>query len=223
MSTFYLIDFDFTLFNTPLGSAMVIEEVERRNPDTARIIEERLADYLRRGASFAIRNQMVELGGEELASEVEARFIERALGENMLLNGAAELIDFMRHRSTEFGILTYGSAPGQIMKIKSAGLGNVPFLVTDQLHKGNLISSWWSGDHFTLPDELGGGAFDHLVFVDDRLFSFVGVPPHVTAYWVQTGPVRDDPIDEVPSHVQPVATLKEVIALEEARLLIDKA
>jgi hypothetical protein len=223
MNTFYLIDLDFTLFNTRLGSSLVIKEVERLNPEVAHRIEERLADYSARGASFAIRDQIVELGGEALAAEVETRFITSASQQNMLIAGAAELIDFMTRRSLPFGILTYGSAPGQIMKINSAGLGDVPFLVTDQMHKGELISSWWTGDHFHLPRELGGGAYDHLVFVDDRLFSFTGLPGTVTGYWVQTGPIRDDPGEPTPQNVRPVATLTEVISLEQARLTIDKA
>lgn len=219
MSTFYLLDFDFTLFKTHLGSTMFIDELARAHPDEAYEIERRVAESLVTGVSFAIRDATVELIGEDETHDVEDRYIKRAQSEVLLFDGAHELMAFISDMGERFGILTYGSQLGQTMKIHAAQLTQVPFLVTDHKQKGALIAEWWDGTQFVLPRELGGGVADEIVMVDDRLFSFSGLPKHARGYWVQTGPARYDPVTDAPANVQPVLTLNDVIATEKDRHL----
>lgn len=218
MSTFYLIDFDFTLFKTHSGSSIFIEELAKAHPDEALEIERRVAESLVTGISFAIRDATVELIGEQETRVIEAQYIERARSERLLFDGAHEVMNYIETHDARFGILTYGSVLGQTMKIHAAQLADVPFMITDRKKKGELIAEWWRDDQFVIPELLGGGNADEIVLVDDRLFSFEGLPPQARGYWVQTGPARYDPVTDAPARVQSVDTLLDVIAAEEARL-----
>lgn len=224
MSTFYLIDFDFTLFKTHQGSTIFIEELAKAHPDEAFDIEQRVAESLVTGISFAIRDATAELIGEQETRAIETRYIERGKNQSLLFDGAHELMEAINNSGERFGILTYGSKAGQTMKVHAAQLSHVPFLVTDQKQKGAFIAEWWGGERFTIPDELGGGEADEIVLIDDRLFSFEGLPAHARGYWVQTGPAQYDPLIKAPANVRSVATLTDVITAEEEKLtLIDKA
>lgn len=217
MSTFYLIDFDFTLFKTHSGSSIFIEELAKAHPDEALEIERRVAESLVTGISFAIRDATVELVGEQETESIETHYIERARSEHLLFDGAHEVMDYIKTTGSRFGILTYGSERGQTMKIHAAQLQHVPFMITDHKKKGELIATWWKDGRFVMPELLGGGDADEIVLVDDRLFSFEGLPPQARGYWVQTGPARYDPVTDAPARVQSVDTLLEVITAEEAR------
>ncbi len=220
MNTFYLLDFDFTLFKTHAGSSIFIEELAKAYPDEAREIERRVAESLVTGVSFAIRDATVELVGELETHAIETQYIARARSENLLFDGVHEVMDYIETSGTRFGILTYGSVSGQTMKIHAAQLQHVPFMVTDHKKKGELIAGWWREDHFIIPESLGGGEADEIVLVDDRLFSFEGLPDHARGYWVQTGPARYDPVGDVPANVESADTLFEVIAAEKSRTLL---
>lgn len=217
MTTFYLIDFDRTIYDTIKGADIMIEELSRISEQSAETIRQQLQESDKISVSFAIRDRIVDLVGEELANKVEESFVKRAQSQTMLLEGTNELIDYIRSLGSPFGILTYGSPRGQEMKIRSAGMSEVPHLITDRSHKGALMAEWWQGDHFTLPTELGGGTADQLVLVDDRLLSFDGLPLNALGYWLAPELSVFDTIEHSPQ-VQTVASLREVIERETKRL-----
>lgn len=218
MRRFYLLDLDFTLFKTREASMILIDEVSRQYPDVARLIEARLEEYAITGVSFAIRDQIVGQIGEQHMQTIENRYIERAQATNVLFDGAHEIMHFISEHGSRYAILTYGSVRGQTMKIRAAKLDHVPFLVTDHKMKGELIASWLQDGVFMIPEQLGGGEADEVVLVDDRVFSFKGLPEQTRGYWVQTGPVRYEPVEAAPDMVVTAGTLHDVIVAERRAL-----
>lgn len=225
VKTYYLLDLDRTIFDTIGASDLLIAIVAEHSGELAHRIRTQIDEYNQIGASFAIRDVIVEQVGEERALDIEHAFIREGRSRSLLLPGARELMDSITRRDdATFGILTYGSIKGQRMKITAAGLQDVPCMITQQKHKGELIASWKQPDGYHIPSELGDRVASEIVFVDDRIFSFEGLPEEVIGYWITEELAALDAVEHA-MNVHPVRTLHEVIEREARRhdALIDKA
>ena len=216
IKTFYALDLDRTLLDTVKAADLFRSVVAEHDVVLAETLAQEVEDYSLRGKSFSMRDFIAERAGEPVTAEIEAKFIKVAATHNLLNAGAKELIAFIETLpDADFGILTYGSPSGQMMKIRAAGLASIRHLVTSEAFKGQQISSWRTQDGFySLPEPLGGGRAATVVLVDDKSFSFQGLASDCRGYWVSPlrGKGEDHPVDTI----TPVNSLAEVIAFERA-------
>ena len=219
ISTFYILDFDRTLFMTEKSVEIMRGIVALHNSELATVLEKRFEEYTLLGESFSVREFIVESVGEEEMEKIAAKYHETAMQYDLLHEGAKELLAYIRAEDgAQLGILTYGSQLGQDLKIRAAaGLENIPFLVTGETYKGALIASWRQNDGlYHLPEELGGYAVKTIVFVDDKPFSFKGIPIDCIGYLVKS--MYDAGLEKLPLNVKIVTNLNEVISGEKERL-----
>lgn len=138
-----------------------------------------LADTNQLKADF---DQLVEQGLERQAALVEFSRTHPATdySQKYLLPGAAELLRFLQQQAREqaigYGILTYGQIDWQRAKLAAAGLLTVPTMITDRTDKGALIAAWCQGKGYQMPAELGGQMAKQIILVDDKAYSFDGLP-----------------------------------------------
>jgi len=217
VSEFYLLDLDRTLLDTVKATELLRTAVSWYNAGLANQLTQLIEDYTLLGESFSMRDFILEQIGEAKTAEIEAKFIELAADQELLNPGASELIDYIRSKpNTGVGILTFGSPEGQAMKIKAAGLDDMPFLVTGETFKGEQISSWRDEQGiYNLPEEFGGVSATIIVFVDDKPFSFKGLAGDCRGYWIHS--LYDAGKEKIPFYVVPVEKLTDIIALEKAR------
>ena len=219
ISTYYLLDLDRTIFNTEKSTQVMRGVVALYDADLATALEQRFEEYTLLGESFSMRDFIVEHIGEEQMVRIESKYHEMAREQDLFNPGAKELLEYVRAKeATEVGILTYGSPLGQAMKINAAtGLEGIPFLVTAETYKGAQIASWRQDDDlYHMPEELGGASVKTLVFVDDKPFSFKGLPIDCVGYLVKS--MYDAGIEKLPINVTVVSDLSEVVAAEKKRL-----
>jgi len=220
MTTFYLLDLDRTILDTEKASALLIDLVAKESPKLAASLRIQVDVYNQHGTPFAIRDVIAEQVGEETAARLEEVFIDESQRQYLLLEGAEDLFAYTDNApERSFGILTYGSPKGQMMKLKATKLDTLPLMITQQKHKGELIMSWKVPDGYQLPSEYGGQLVDQVVLVDDRIFSFEGLPNDVRGYWVTDDLSLLDTVEHA-ANVKPVYSLQEVIDNEQ-RLLAD--
>lgn len=218
VKTFYILDLDKTLYDTTASIDVMRGVVGLHDTQLAAALERRFEEYERLGESFSMRDFIVEQVGEEEMRKIEVKFHDFAGTRDLLLPSARELIRYIGSlEQTACGILTYGSPLGQAMKIKAvADLEAIPFLVTSETYKGEQIATWrLPNGGYRLPDELGGMVAQSIVFVDDKPFSFKGLPIDCLGYLVKT--TYDAGVEKIPSVVKPVSSLKEVIEAEKYR------
>lgn len=218
LSTFYVLDLDRTLYDTIKATELMRGVVALHNTSLAASLEQRFEEYTSQGESFSMRDFIVENVGEEEMQKIELKYHETALQQDLLNPGAKELIAYIRSKeSADLGILTYGSPLGQAMKIAAAaGLEDIEYLITPETFKGSLIASWRQDDGlYRMPEELGGVTAASIVFVDDKPFSFKGLPIDCLGYLVKS--VYDAGIEKLPAQVHMVETLHEVVAAEKKR------
>jgi beta-phosphoglucomutase-like phosphatase (HAD superfamily) len=218
VATFYILDLDRTLYDTITATELMKGVIALHDTALAAALEQRFEEYISQGESFSMRDFIVENVGEEEMKTIEAKYHEMALQQDLLNPGAKELIAYIRAKEgAELGILTYGSQLGQEMKITAAkGLENIPYLITGETFKGALIASWRQDDgSYHLPEALGGFITKNIVFVDDKPFSFKGLPIDCRGYLVKS--VYDAGIENLPPYVVTVDNLTEVLTAEKRR------
>ncbi len=219
VETFYLLDFDRCLASTEKFQLLLERVVEKQTSIKVAEIRQARHDFI---GSFDlasyVRGRLTTMhqDGEERWIRIESEFVDMALGEDLLEPGAHELLHALDSRELPYGIVTYGGDAWQRAKIAAAGLLYVPHLVTDQKEKGVLIASWQREDGYQLPQELAGDdAFARrLVFVDDKPFSFWGLPANVRGICVT--PIEDAmevDMSLLPDNVEVAHGLGEVVRL----------
>ena len=215
IETFYVLDLDRTIFDTIKSTELMEGVIALHDAELSAALTQKFEEYSQLGESFSMRDFIVEQVGEDEASKIETAFEENAQTKDLLLPGARELMAYIRSLpNAALGILTYGSVLGQTMKITAGGLSDVPFLVTAETFKGAQIATWRGDDDlYHLPDELCGYTAKSIVFVDDKPFSFKGLPIDCRGYLVKS--VYDAGIEKLPSYVASVTSLSEVIAAEK--------
>lgn len=215
--TFYLVDLDRTLLDTATAADVMIDLIHDHSPEMATYIHDKLNELLGFGVSYSIRDAIAEKGGEEMARAIDEAFIEYGRIHNLKYEGADALLEFAAQSDKSgVGILTYGSPVGQQVKLRAAGFESIPTLVTDQKYKGKLLSEWQSNGLYKLPEEYGSVAVKEIVFVDDKVLSFDGVPEAVVGYWLTQEVSLLDAV-EYPENVTPVSTLTAIIEAEQER------
>lgn len=215
IATYYILDLDRTLLDTHAAADMMRDATSWSNASLAGELTQKIEDSSLFGEGFSLRDFIVEKVGEEGLVAIEAKYRELMLNKDVLMPGARELMEFIQSLpDTNFGILTYGSPTGQSLKIEASGLGAIPYLVTQETFKGDLITSWRiQPGMYQLPEELGGKTTSQIVFVDDKPFSFKGLAADCRGYWVKS--VFDAGMENLPSYVVPVENLDAVITLEK--------
>lgn len=224
VQTFYCIDLDRTTFDTSLFCDITVALVREHDAVLADDLDKAINDNLFFGATFLMRDMLIERMGVELTEAIEERrriLVQdvplKIAGTDTLLNAIA------RTESAAGGILTFGILDRQMVKVRLAGLEGYPMFVTDNKHKGSLISSWWNGSIFELPEDYGGVTADEIVLVDDHAGSFDGLPAHARGYLVEARAIA--PVGEgvVTSEFERTSTLETLLDREIERGRIDKA
>jgi hypothetical protein len=210
---FYILDFDRCLGRPDAFSALlekVLEDVSVVDPQIMRRARQQVE---KTGGSFdnahfirqvlTDRQQDVDV----IWAQIEAAFCHAAAQQDVFEPYAKELIDTLNVRHDRYGILTFGGQQWQTLKIKGAGLLQVPHMIVSNKAKGRLIASWRQSDGtFIIPAPLAGDQpvrAKRLVFVDDKLISFDGIPKEVIGVCVSPQATSDE-IAALPPNVKVV-------------------
>ncbi len=211
--TFFCIDLDRTLFDTERGANRMITIAEKEDPTLGTFFKEYRTAYAGFGVAISFYDTIVERAGEAVAQRVARQYVAEG-DEGLLLPQARNFMTALAEAvGKDWGILTYGSDSGQRLKIDAVGISTIATLVTNEPHKGQLITSWIASDGFRLPREYGGGIYQRVVLVDDRLQSFEGLPDGAVGYWLTEEVTALDEIP-MPRHVIAVKTLDDVLRHE---------
>lgn len=218
-NTFYCVDLDRTLFDTEKGADLMIAIAAAEDPRLGELFQANRAAYIGFGVGLSFYDTIVERAGETAAAAVASMYILKG-GEQLLLPGAKAFLGALKQRApSRVGILTYGSQRGQRLKVAAAHLSAVPLLVTDQPHKGELMTDWKTSYGFELPEAYGKQRVERVVLIDDRPQSFEGLPEGAAGYWL-AGDVTA--LDEVPLPAG-VVTVKSLTEVLKHEAMIDKA
>lgn len=225
--TFYVIDFDRTLVDSDKLLEVFIEVANEFFDIPREQIEKADREVKERGDSFdtasfvrdhlrarALEADSDEKDGELMWEELEKHFIHECRSLNMLLPGAAELLEWLEENDKRYGILTYGNFLWQRIKLTASGFNHVKHIVMQEKEKGRFISHWKQEDGtFKIPEEYGGGYAARIVTVDDKAVSFAEYPEGPSEGYLvhDEEKVLPSQMGEVPGNVRFMPTLMHVI------------
>jgi len=142
--------------------------------------------------------------------------------DSLFMPGVYELVRYLERQLLPYGIVSFGHQDWQTLKITAMGLGDVPRLIVDQSHKGEIIGTWQASEGFVIPTALGGGnalMSESIVLVDDKAISFAGLPESARGYWVRSTDLLQSQRGTIPNSVIPVEALDEIVAIEQSTAL----
>ena len=218
VETFYILDFDRCIGNTDALFDIFEKVVVEHTGLTAWSLRNVREEVEAVGDSFDtatyVRAQLHMAHQEDKWRELEEGFVAACAEVDMLLPGARELMAWFEENKLPFGTVTYGEATWQKLKLRAAGLGKMPKLITTNKHKGSVFQEWKQQDGtFVLPRELGSTVAKSLVLIDDKAVSFDNFPAEPShGYWVLPKThVLPSQKGSVPANVVRTAHLKEVL------------
>lgn len=212
---FQIIDFDRTIFDTSKFALLVTAELEAIRPGMGKSLDDRFeAAYKNRETFFVFRYIREEIGLDGLEGLIET-VINREGVDALLMPGARERLAFAEQIGTQqpaWGILTYGDADDQYMKLRIAGFKDVPTILLETPDKSEIIATWKNDDGtFTLPAEFGGHTVDVISLEDDKLRAFNNIVEGITGVWMKN-PLNELAEGEtIPEEVHPVNDMYESI------------
>lgn len=220
---FQAIDFDRTLFDTVRFVDEIILRISMFDPVVAQEIDVRFKESYASEKSFFILQYIRERIGEAQSDVFIDEVIREYPDDHFLLPGARERLTAapqLSNHTPSYGILTFGNAIDQILKVKIAGLDSVPLLITDTPHKSVVMKSWQNTDGtFTLPVEFGGGTVENIVLEDDKLKAFIDLPLGAKGIWLTDDPQADEQLKDMGTDVVAVRSLFESIDVLKATYL----
>jgi FMN phosphatase YigB (HAD superfamily) len=189
---YWCLDFDRCLGNVDVLFAHYVAALEENGLITPSEVSAARQEVEATKGSFDLIGYLrhVESISDEQLLITDELFIDKVKGDSTVrLPGAADLLAFLasEHRGA-FGIMTYGDPHWQLLKIKAAGLANLPRLVVSSPHKAREISTWYdaASQSYRLPTALAGvvKTADEVVLVDDKIAAFEGMHVQTRGYWV---------------------------------------
>lgn len=204
------LDADYTTFNTGLffdETVALIADAGILPPE--KIWAARAATEKTRG-SFDTMGYLADNGvPQDVIDDLCAVLAENKQGIDYVFPDAHRLLDQLTAAEVPFFTLTKGSMANQLSKLRSAGLDQYPYRVTDDVLKGRYIAAQQVGDRFDIPLTSGGQvSAKRGVLIEDKLQALEGLP---SALWlgilVVRGPMSEQPI---PEGVEVVTSLEEV-------------
>jgi hypothetical protein len=132
----------------------------------------------------------------------------------VVLPGTRDFLAFLQDNYPErYGILTFGNSRWQRMKLKAAGLDNLPCRIAGTPYKAREIASWYDeakgGYQLPQPFASAGEMITEVVLVDDKIVAFEDRHPSTTGYLVSSDLRMDD------GRVCSVGHLGEIINIEQ--------
>lgn len=214
---FYILDFDRTLADNDKLLEVFLQVADEYIDLPPEQIQAAAADVSKRGDSFDtagyVRDHLAARNRLDDWDRLEHWYVQETKSLDMLLPGAAELLELLDRSDYRYGMLTYGNPLWQRLKLAAARLNHIPHIIMTTKEKGNLITSWRQMSEYVLPQEFGGGTVEQIILIDDKAASFADFPVHpCRGYWVlpQGGELPSQK-GTVPSNVVRVSSLYDVI------------
>ena len=197
----YVLDLDRTLINSQVAADAVYQAAEENGISKSEL-EELQKQVEGSNGSFdvleAIKQKLSEATSAEETDEeasadeletklatIKARFLDVIDRDALLYDGAQALIEQLESEDIyiPYVIATYGGEDWQKWKLEAAGLIDKDYIVTTtELEKGAWIAREWLQDDGMYVPPLEEGErkqrlkAKHVVVVDDKRKSFVGLP-----------------------------------------------
>jgi hypothetical protein len=171
--------------------------------------------YVRRGESYNALSHVEGLSDPSLTEAIKHSFLEICEENPIVYDDAHPYLKFMEDRFISNLILTNGDQTWQELKLEAGDLDQYPYIVINNVSKGNVISSWQNPESglFSPPTEVLDISTPRLILLEDKLSGFVGFPKVCIGYIVDRDGelVNTIRIDDLRPNIKIVGGLNEIL------------
>lgn len=206
-------DYDRTFLDTNVAFTRFVEVCVGSGIDRAKLFAAKEQEEATAG-SFDVMGHLVKQGvSEGDMAGLYKSFVASSDPKELLYPDVPEYLERLIDSGLPNLIVTYGAPAWQEAKLEAGGLADSPHLITPKKHKGELITSWKVGDHYTVVASCGQILTGNsVVLVDDKAPSFNGLPDDCSGYLLQRGgEVLESQKGSVPPQVKTVNGLSEIV------------
>lgn len=208
-STLYVLDLDRTLLDVD-GAMLTAEEACRNlDIDFTKIKEDQQKSFARAVPYSPVSS--IENMGNDLLERFKDEFLKLADPAKLVFPDARRFLDKLDKTDSQYMILTYArDARWQELKMQGAQLDEVPHIILFHPKKSHDIADWIDTDGlFSVPLDTIRPAQD-IVFVDDRLRVFDGMPENCKGFYLKRTDWQDD-LGDTAQDITQIASFDELI------------
>lgn len=204
----YIIDLDRTLIDVEKVMEVTGAVCKEMGIDFKKIYKDQ-QDLSKRGTAYSPFGYISKRARVDI-NQFRARFIERSKNGRILFSDSQDFIDSLKRNSFDFLILTHGVDDSwQELKIKAAGLSDIPYVIVKDRYKSRFISNWFSNGHIH-PGIDRLSIYKRCIFVDDRKEAFIDMPDNCQGYLLdRTEKLSEQAVDQV-TGIKVIKTLSEI-------------
>ncbi|HEX5456072.1 MAG TPA: hypothetical protein VFW77_01765 [Candidatus Saccharimonadales bacterium] len=207
--TLYILDLDRTLLDVDMAMSIAEEACHNLGVDFSKIKEDQQRSFARAVPYSPLAT--LEDMGDGVLERFKQEFLKLAGPARLVFPDAKRYLDKLEHAGKQYMILTYArDARWQELKMQGAGLDNIPHIIIFHPKKSHDIDSWRSKDGlFNVPLDTISPASE-VVFVDDRLRVFDGIPKNCKGYYLKRSDWQDD-LSDIGKDITQIASFDELI------------
>lgn len=186
VDVFTVLDMDRTLLDTDAVTERLCRQLEHHGVSPRQIEADLVFIRKQEGKSFSLLEYLEAQYGPELFSIVKQEMQERVGrddAEELLCDGAPELLRALDDTDIPYAILTFGEPANQdfkltlLRKLLGRSTADLHATVTDVSHKATWLAEAWAAENgFEIPAIFYGGVplrAAQVVIVDDKLANLV--------------------------------------------------
>lgn len=208
MDKLYVIDLDRTIIGFDEVMELAEKTCEQAGIDFAAIKEAQLK-AAEDGIPYSPLRTIDEMGEDKLA-QFKQRFVELAESEKLIFDDARRYMEKLEQKGLQYLIMTFATeADWQKLKLEAAGLIDVPHVITFNQRKGEDIAGWRTSDGKFKPPVTGVVEAKEIIFIDDRLRVFEGLPEGCEGYHIDRFGYEKNGV--LPEKVSRISSFDEII------------
>lgn len=191
MSALYILDLDRTLLDVDAAMKIAENACHKLKVDFS-IIK---SDQQKAFKNAIPYSPLATIDGleEGMLPKFKQVFLSLAKPEMLVFPDARRYIDRLHRAGSQYLILTYArDERWQELKLQAAGLDMVPHVILLHPHKSQDIAKWQSKDGIFNPPVEGINPAQKIIFVDDRLRVFEGMPKNCHAFYLKRSDWQED-------------------------------
>lgn len=205
----YVLDLDRTLIDTDKIVELLEEVLNQQGFDSSTIVEK--IERARLSENDIDAKEAIDSLGIGAWKAVEKYFLQESMKDKLVFDDARSFLGRIRSADLPHIILTFGvSRAWQSLKLKSAGLEDVPSIVSNSREKSRTINGWRSENGVYTPPGFAKLSASNIVLVDDRPGAFLDISDNnLKGYLInRSGKLGADFV--VPEKVSVISSLSEI-------------
>jgi hypothetical protein len=215
----YALDLDGTTYQTDRAFDKMAQLAIDNSLTTAEMVCDARASVEATRRSFDLMRYLAECGvPQDEINELQLQFGNNVEGDDFLYPDARLLYDALRDTGTPYFTYTKGGWSTQIAKLRSCGLFDSPYLITDNIRKGEDITAMKVATGLYVVNAFRGAQnrvrliARSIFLLEDKPVGFYGLPDDCDGVLVRRpGPTKITQQGIVPARISVIPDLAAVV------------